>query len=55
MERRRRAKVKYRTLSIPDKLAEKVDELIRTVGFWPSVSAFTREAVLEKIEKEQRR
>ena len=43
----------HSTVSLPIKLIDKVDELIEDLGFWPSRSAFVREAVLEKLKKEK--
>ena len=48
-------KSKYKTVSIPRGVTELIEELIEELGLWPSVSAFAREACLEKIEKEQKR
>jgi len=48
-------KSKYATLSIPRRVAELIEELIEEPGLWPSVSAFAREACLEKIDKEQKK
>ena len=41
----------YTTASIPMKLAEKIDEVMNELGFWPSRSAFVRDACIEKIER----
>lgn len=46
---------KYKTISLPLRVAELIEELIEERGLWPSVSAFAREACLDKIEKEQKR
>ena len=48
-------KSKYKTVSIPLGVWDLIEELIEELGLWPSVSAFGREACLEKIEKEQKR
>ena len=48
-------KSKYKTVSIPRGVADLIESLIEELGLWPSVSAFAREACLEKIEKEQKR
>jgi hypothetical protein len=47
--------VQYVTVSIPEKIAEAIDSLISDLGYWPSRSAFVREACLDKIYKEQKR
>jgi len=46
---------RYVTVSIPKAIAEKIDYLIDVLGYWPSRSAFVREACLEKITGEERR
>jgi len=48
-------KSKYRTVSLLNSIAEEIESLIEELGFWPSVSAFVREACLEKIREERRR
>lgn len=48
-------KTEYVSLSIPLSIAKEVDELIEELGYWPSRSAFAREAILEKIREERRR
>ena len=44
-------KIEYSTVSIPKRLAEKIDDIIEETGYWPSRSAFVRDAVLEKIDR----
>ncbi|MBL7079965.1 ribbon-helix-helix protein, CopG family [Candidatus Bathyarchaeota archaeon] len=46
---------RYVTVSIPKAIARKIDYLIEVLGYWPSRSAFVREACLEKITGEERR
>lgn len=47
--------VKYVTVSIPEAIASEIDGLIADLGYWPSRSAFVREACLEKIYRERQR
>jgi Arc/MetJ-type ribon-helix-helix transcriptional regulator len=47
--------VRYVTVSIPSAVADKIDYLIEELGYWPSRSAFVREASLEKILDMRRR
>jgi len=54
-ERKRRARVRFSAVSIPEPILEEIDRLIEELGYWPSRSAFVREACLEKIERERRR
>jgi Arc/MetJ-type ribon-helix-helix transcriptional regulator len=46
---------KYVTVSIPVAIADEIDRLIEQSGYWPSRSAFVREACLEKVFKERQR
>ncbi|MFB0544064.1 MAG: ribbon-helix-helix domain-containing protein [Candidatus Bathyarchaeia archaeon] len=41
----------YSSVSLPIKLLEEVNKLIKELGFWPSASAFVREAVVQRIER----
>jgi hypothetical protein len=45
----------YVTLSIPKGIGDEIDRLIKKLGYWPSRSAFAREACLEKIYLEKQR
>lgn len=45
----------YATVSIPTAIAEEIDRLIGELGYWPSRSAFVREACLEKMYREKER
>jgi len=54
-ERGRKVKVEFGAVSIPLAVLEEVDKLIAKLGYWPSRSAFVREACLEKIEREYER
>jgi Arc/MetJ-type ribon-helix-helix transcriptional regulator len=47
--------VRYVPVSIPKAIADKIDELIEDLGYWPSRSSFVREASLEKIRAETHR
>ena len=40
---------------MPKAIVDAIDRLIEDLGFWPSRSAFVREACLEKIRDERRR
>jgi len=51
----KRAKVEFSAISIPLPILEEIDRLIEGLGYWPSRSAFVREACLEKIERERLR
>ncbi|MEM3815808.1 MAG: ribbon-helix-helix domain-containing protein, partial [Candidatus Bathyarchaeia archaeon] len=45
-ERRRRVRVRFSAVSIPEPILEEIDRLIEELGYWPSRSAFVREACL---------
>jgi len=44
---------KYTSVSFPKEMVEAIRELIQELKYWPSASAFCREAVLEKIKQEK--
>jgi hypothetical protein len=52
---KRRVKVEFSAVSTPLLILEAIDRLIEELGYWPSRSAFVREACLEKIERERER
>ena len=55
MPRDNKTGMKYVTVSIPQAIAEEIDALIQSLGYWPSRGAFAREACLTKIWEEKRR
>jgi len=48
-------KSKYTTISIPASISDEIAKLKEELGYWPSVSAFAREACIDKIREEKRR
>lgn len=54
-KRKRTSRIKFSAVSVPLPLLEEIDALIEKVGYWPSRSAFVREACIEKIERERNR
>jgi len=46
-------KVEYRTVSLPRRLADDIQEFMDEFGYWPSLGAFVREAALEKLRRER--
>lgn len=44
---------KYTSVSFPKEIIEDIRKLIDELKYWPSASAFCREAVLEKIKQER--
>jgi Arc/MetJ-type ribon-helix-helix transcriptional regulator len=49
------SKAKYSSVSLPVKVLEEMDGLIKKLGYWPSRGAFVREAILEKMRRERDR
>ena len=45
---------KYTTISFPKDILEAIKDLIKELRYWPSVTSFAREAVLEKIRMERK-
>jgi len=48
-----RKKIKYRTVSLPSRLADDIQKLMDEFGYWPSLGAFVREAALDKLRRER--
>jgi Arc/MetJ-type ribon-helix-helix transcriptional regulator len=45
---------KWTSVAFPSEIVEAIRELIEEMKYWPSVSSFCCDAVLEKIDKEKR-
>lgn len=45
---------KWTTVAFPKEIVETVRKLIEELKYWPSVTSFCREAVLEKIKQEKK-
>ena len=43
----------YQSISVPKEILETIKELIAELKYWPSVTSFAREALLEKIKQEK--
>ena len=43
---------KYSTISFPKDVVEAIKNLIKELRYWPSVTSFAREAVIEKLRME---
>jgi len=50
-EKRERKRQSYSSISVPTRLLQEIEKLVKVVGYWPTKTAFIREACLEKIEK----
>ena len=46
-------KTKYKTVSLPSRLTDDIQELIDEFGYWPSLGSFVREAAIEKLKRER--
>jgi Arc/MetJ-type ribon-helix-helix transcriptional regulator len=46
---------KWTSVAFPSEIVEAIRELIEELKYWPSVSSFCRDAVLEKIDRERRK
>ena len=44
--------IEYTAVSTPKPLVDGVKRLIQKLGYWPSITAFVREAILEKMHRE---
>ena len=44
-------KPSYSSFSIPTRLLEEIEKVVKIFGYWPTKTAFIREACLEKMEK----
>ncbi|MEM2129078.1 MAG: ribbon-helix-helix domain-containing protein [Candidatus Bathyarchaeia archaeon] len=53
-EEREKGRAPYSSISLPASLMEEVEEVVRRMGYWPTKTAFIREAVIEKLERYKR-
>jgi len=44
----------FSSVSLPTPLIEKIEEVIDELGYWPTATAFVREASLEKLDKHRK-
>jgi metal-responsive CopG/Arc/MetJ family transcriptional regulator len=44
----------YKSISIPARLLEEIEKLVEELGYWPTKTAFIREACLEKLERHRK-
>jgi len=52
-KKRKAKKIEYKTVSLPRRLADDIQEIMDEFGYWPSLGAFVREAALEKLRRER--
>lgn len=46
---------RWTTISLPKRLTADISQFAEEVGYWNSVSAFVREAAIEKLHRERAR
>lgn len=44
----------YSSISLPKGLMRQIEKLAKELGYWPTKTAFIREACLEKMEKHRK-
>jgi len=56
MSRREKGKGRqpYSSISIPTSLLQEIENLVKELSYWPTKTAFIREACLEKLEKHRK-
>ena len=48
-----RRRLPYRSISLPARLIEEIEGVVKELGYWPTKTAFIREACLERLERHQ--
>jgi metal-responsive CopG/Arc/MetJ family transcriptional regulator len=51
---RKKGRRDFSSVSLPTPLIEKIEEVIDELGYWPTKTAFVREASLEKLDKHRK-
>ncbi len=51
---RKKGRRDFSSVSLPTPLIEKIEEVINELGYWPTKTAFVREASLEKLDKHKK-
>ena len=44
----------YRSISLPTRLIEEIEIIVKELGYWPTKTTFIREACLEKLERHRK-
>jgi Arc/MetJ-type ribon-helix-helix transcriptional regulator len=47
-------KRRFSSISFPTPLVKEIENIVEKVGYWPTKTAFIREAVVEKLERHMR-
>jgi len=53
-EKEKKRRQPYSSISIPIRLLKEIEKLAKELGYWPTKTAFIREACLEKMEKHRK-
>lgn len=48
---RKKMRRSFSSVSLPVPLVERIEKVVKNVGYWPTKTAFIREACLDKLEK----
>lgn len=51
---RKKGRRDFSSISLPTPLIERIEEVIDELGYWPTKTAFIREASLEKLGKHKK-
>jgi metal-responsive CopG/Arc/MetJ family transcriptional regulator len=51
---RKKGRRDFLSVSLPAPLIKKIEEVIDELGYWPTKTAFVREASLEKLDKHRK-
>jgi hypothetical protein len=51
---RKKGRRDFSSVSLPTPLIGKIEEVIDALGYWPTATAFVREASLEKLDKHRK-
>lgn len=44
----------FSSISFPTPLIKKIEKVVEELGYWPTKTAFIREAVMEKLERHRK-
>ena len=47
----KQARRSFSSVSLPIPLVKQIEKVVKNIGYWPTKTAFIREACLEKLEK----
>jgi len=50
-KKKEKKRLPYSSISIPTSLLEEIEKIVKELKYWPTKTAFIREACLEKLER----